>query len=48
MILEEAPSNPKDETALRIEPGRLRELVEKADGALAPTEGRPLREADDD
>ena len=28
--------------------GRLRELVEKADGALAPTDGRPLREADDD
>lgn len=28
--------------------GRLRELVEKADGTLAPSEGRSLREADDD
>jgi exodeoxyribonuclease VII small subunit len=28
--------------------GRLRELVEQADGALAPTEGRPLRDDDDD
>jgi exodeoxyribonuclease VII small subunit len=36
------------QATLEAAEGRLRELVENADGTLGPSDGKPLRDDDDD